>query len=724
MLWKIKNFLFNLCKKKTILFVFFFIFLGLAYPKVSSAFIVELAKKIAIAPLYYIIYVIVRIAVYIAGFAGSLLNWILSPNFISYSYTNPGGANPNPVIKTGLAVTQGFANMFLVLILVYIAIATILQLADYRTKRILVIFIVVALLVNFSPVICGLIVDASNIIMNFFVQDLSVDTFSETMGARVAKMNIGYWVETEPGPVSRLVQLAVLVPFLFVLTFILLILAVIFILRYIAIWLLVILSPMAFICYILPITKKYFDLWWKQFLNWCFIGVTCGFFLYLALFFVMQLETSPGAAISTPDIPSSDAPFNAILPYFVAVVFLGMGLVFGLATSAMGASTAISLTKRGQKASAKWVGGKIAQKGIRPLLEKARTKEAVGHIAKVVEKVPVARWFLPEKARLYGQMKPAVEKAQTQAKAYSSQTLAHRLFKGADTQTDALGDLIEILERGDGQDIFNGARKLKKFKGKSDEELLNDDAFIKRLVRPLNLAQKSGLLTSKVLRKDPRLAKIAAKTSGPNKIKGYVDLSGQEAVKKVVGEARSQHIASWEPEVFEDKDVIQATLGKFDRERWLQINRTIKNGQEKSLEGIDKAFSDFVIKQPKFKAMSKSDIANKLKDKDSNEFKEAWNDFREHIKTQNEGLDGYFKALEDKRVRDTGWREANFKIKDEGGKPPTAPTAGAAAMGGPPPTPPKQPDIPRTGRQGKKASNIPTTGKGDNKKEVKPKKRS
>jgi len=465
-------------------------------------------------------------------------------------------------------------------------------------------------------------------------------------------------------------------------------------LRYIAIWLLVILSPIAFICYILPITKKYFDQWWQQFINWSFIGVTCGFFLYLALFLVMQLETNPGAAISTPDIPDSSPTFNAIMPYFVAIVFLGIGLVFGLATSAAGASTVVNFAKSKGRGAARdvgrgagWVGGRIAQRGIRPVLEKARTKEAVGHVARAIEKVPVARWFLPEKARLYGQMRPAVEKAQTQAKAYSSRTLAHRILKGADTQTDALGDLIEILERGAGQDIFNGAKKLKRFKGKSDKELLNDDAFIKRLVRPLNLAQKSGFLTSKILRKDPRLAKIAAKASGPNEIKGYAGLSGQEAVKKVVGEARSQHIASWEPEVFEDKDVIQATLGKFDRERWLQVNRTIKNGQEKSLEGIDKAFSNFVIKRPEFEGMSKSDIAKKLENHGSEDYKKVWENFREHIKTQNEGLDGYFKALEDKRVRDTGWREANFKIKEVETSATTITTAGAAAMGPPPPPP-------------------------------------
>ena len=683
MLWKIKNFLFNLCKKKTVLFVFFFAFLGLVYPRISSAFIVELAKKIAVAPFYYIIYVIVSIAVYMAGWAGSLLSWILSPDFISYSYTNPGGANPNPVIRTGLAVTQGFANMFLVLILVYIAIATILQLADYKTKRILVIFIVVALLVNFSPVICGLIVDASNIIMNFFIQDLSVDTFSETMGAKVAEMKTEYWVETEEGPVSQLVQLAVLVPFLFVLTFILLLFALIFMLRYIAIWLLVILSPIAFICYILPITKKYFDQWWQQFINWSFIGVTCSFFLYLALFLVMQLETNPGVAISTPDIPDSSPTFNAIMPYFVAIVFLGIGLVFGLATSAAGASTAISLAKRGQKASAKWTGGRIAQKGIRPLLEKARAKEAVGHIARVVEKVPVARWFLPEKARLYGQMKPAVDKAQTQAKKYSSQTLSHRILKGADTQIDSTGNLTEIIERGDAEDLFNEARKLKVFKDKakkmgkeklSDQDILESEDFQKRLIRPLQISQRGGSLNSKILRQDPRLAQLVA---GKEWAGGYKDMTKKEAVQEATRQARRQHINQMEREVLENETVVETMMEK-GREVPEAVVSQVKKGQEAMLDTIDTLFSKYI---DNILSKTNATLANTVRTGDPKNTKVAWDQFRKDFKKDHQDKDGYFKYVEGQRASEMGWRMGQYKAPDK--KEP--PTAGEASMGNPPP---------------------------------------
>ncbi len=510
--------------------------------------------------------------------------------------------------------------------------------------------------------------------MNFFVQDLEADTFGTLMGNKVTEISAEFeWLKIGGAQDwGSMFQLLVMAGFLFVLSFILLLFTILFILRYLVIWLLVILSPLAFACYILPITKKYFDKWWEQFINWSFIGVSCGFFLYLGLLLVTKIQD--GTAISTPTTGQGGL-FDSILPYFVSVVFLGIGFVFGLQSSAMGASTVVNFAKskgretlRGTAKGAGWVGKRIAQRGIRPALEKARAKEAVGYLAKGVEKVPVARWFMPEKARLYGQMRPAIEKAKAQAKAYSSQTLGHRLLKGADTQTDALGNLIEILERGDGQDIFKEAKKLRRWKDMSDKELLQDDAFIKRLTRPLDLALKGGLLTSAVLRRDPRLAAIAATAKiGPYKKK---PTSTKEAISEAVGQARAQHISSWEPEVFENTDVIEACLGKFDRERWLQINRTIKNGQEEALKGIDKAFKAFL------------DRSKHKGEKDPKKLEIIFKgDFREHIKEQTGG-EGYFKALGDKRIEQTGWRAGQLP---KGSSTTRTPTAGAATMGSPPP---------------------------------------
>lgn len=373
MLGKTKNFLFNLCKKKTILFVFFFSFFGLIFARsVSANWVLDIIFGIPFKTVLLIMWLITQFTIFLTSLCGKLLNWVLSPGFIKFSYTKPGPTAPdNPIIETGLGVTQGFVNMLLVLILVYIAIATILRLAGYETKKLLVTFIVVALLVNFAPVICGLIVDASNIVMNFFIQDLGTDAFGAKMAKQVSDMMFDWKNATWEKSGQSVLQLYILNGFLFILSFILLLFTLIFILRYLVIWILVILSPLAFACYILPITRKYWDLWWKQFINWSFIGVSCGFFLYLGLLFVTHVP----AAIPAPTTGQGGL-FDPILPYFVSVVFLGIGLVFGLQTSAMGAGSVINIAKTKGRAVVRGAGkgARLAGRGMGWTAEKTRAK--------------------------------------------------------------------------------------------------------------------------------------------------------------------------------------------------------------------------------------------------------------------------------------------------------------------------------------------------------------
>jgi len=98
-----------------------------------------------------------------------LLNWIVGPGFLSWSWTNP---DSNPIINVGLNITKDFVNLGLVVILIFIAFSVALRLKQYATEKTLVRLIIIALLVNFAPIVCGLIVDASNIIMNFFLQGI------------------------------------------------------------------------------------------------------------------------------------------------------------------------------------------------------------------------------------------------------------------------------------------------------------------------------------------------------------------------------------------------------------------------------------------------------------------------------------------------------------------------------------------------------------------------
>lgn len=350
MIAKAKKMISVLFKNKRFLLPLFFVALFIFFIplKTEAGWVTGLLKAIAYIP-NMLIGVVASLLLIISSFfvelAESYLQWVISPNFTTMSYTGADGTNP--IITIGLDITQGLANVFLVLVLVFIALATILRLADYEAKKLLKTFIIVALLVNFSPVICGIIIDASNILMNFFLKELADTNFITASWKAMWK---NYWQVFVPGvnQFNKIAELIALVIMNCILATVFYIFGLVFLLRYIAIWILVILSPLAFVSYILPVTKGIAKEWWKQFFQWCIIGITCGFFLYLGAQFLLM-----------PNKPSPvDAEFgSAILPHVVPIVFFILALVFGLQTGAMGASTAMNLTKRGGK----WAGTKGLQ---------------------------------------------------------------------------------------------------------------------------------------------------------------------------------------------------------------------------------------------------------------------------------------------------------------------------------------------------------------------------
>lgn len=699
------KFLSFIYKKKTLFAVFFFIFFGMLIPLASSASWVDTLRK-GIGT--YILYITIKLAVNIAKFftelAGSLLNWVLSPDFISLSYTNPA---ENTIIEIGLGVTRGFANMLLVLVLVYIAIATILRLANYETRKLLVTFIFVALLVNFAPVIVGVIVDASNIIMNFFVEDLKADAFGKIMAAKVESISAGFTERTEiESGWDQITQLAVMVPFLWILTLILLLFTILFILRYLVIWLLVILAPLAFVAYILPNTRKYFEQWWSQLINWSFIGVTCGFFLYLGLLLVTKVPT----VISTPTT-SGDGTFNAILPFFVSIIFLGIGFTFGLKTSAAGASAVIStvksrggstarLAKKAGYATAKKVGG-----GMRPWVERparkaaagaARTIRQIGNLDPIrhipglrnvpgIKKIrPFApfKWVVPIKALAdAGNLRPTIDAVAKEADKISGRDKAHQIRTQSVKGPKAMGYLSSLLKGNDAQDLFRAFEDLG-----TDEEIIKSKEFGDIIAPLLKSAADSGMLGS-TLRRDPRLAKIAHKYGlrGFTKNKDKSKMSMEQAVSKATGEART-HINDWEPEELNDKDQMRSVLANFEEDRMLQLNRNVKNGQKTMLESMDNDFSNFVRTESSFKSTSDADLERILTVKEeldskgnrtiieSEDYKKAWEEYEKKV-SQAYGGNAGFKALRSKRVLDRGYRTARFKM--------SAPSPGEVTMGSP-----------------------------------------
>jgi len=639
------------------------------------------------------------------GVASMVLGVATSPNFITLSYTKLS----NPIIRMGWTVTRDLANMGIVLALIAIGLATILKIESYHAKKTLPILIIIALLINFTPVILGVIVDASNILMHYFLgpgieagsfvktftdqgnyfSDAWAEVFkkSEREPEEAAAESQGIGVNLAPlGGTVALIAFGIIAGFIY-LTF-----ALLFILRYIAIWMLVILSPLAFMCYILPATKKYFLTWWQHFLQWCFIGIFAAFFLYLSsglthLASGKELLGKTGLVTAQIDEPLQEASIgltsliNSLLPYGVVIGFLILAFIATMSISAMGASAVINWSKRSQTRAGKWLGGRIAERGIRPTLERMKMKEAAGKISRGIEKAPILRWFLPEAVRKYGQMRPAIEKSQERAKSYSSQTLGHRILKGADTQVDAAADLREMIERGDEQDLYKEAKKLKKWKGKSDQEILADKEFRKRLTRPLQIGQRGGILNSKFLRSAPRLARLVAgkKWAGP-----YSTMTEKEAVQEATREARRQHYAQMERESLEDRTLVETTMEK-GRDVPESISAQVKKGQETMLNTIDEIFTEYIDNVLSKSKMSA--VARDAKQGLPRATEEAWSEFHKHFKSKHQDKDGYFQYVKGQRAREMGWRPGQYKTpeKREERKKETPIGAAAAAGTGPPP---------------------------------------
>lgn len=309
----------------------------------------------------------------LVSMAAAILNSVVS---LDFKYTSGG------IVDVGWPIVRDLTNMFFVVILVFIGLAVALRLRDYEAKKVLIPLIIIALLINFTPVIMGLIVDASNIFMNFFLKDLNPGSYFEAhMKVQASILPTG-WSALNPFKYMEQTMVAVTLIFLDIIVFfILLLYATLFMVRYVAIWVLVILSPIALACYILPNTRKYWTQWWNQFIQWCIIGIVAGFFLYLGshIFSVATtLFVEP-----PPDASLMQKMTIKIMPLIVIMILYIIGLFTAFSTSAAGAGQIISGFQRGAKAtgSVAWRGMK-ASSGAIVRAERAALMGAAGGISK------------------------------------------------------------------------------------------------------------------------------------------------------------------------------------------------------------------------------------------------------------------------------------------------------------------------------------------------------
>ena len=312
--------------------------------------------------LLHVLDVISFILYYIVGFIGELIGLVISifTKVIVYN----GFLNEEPVIL-GWTIVRDLCNMGFVVILLIIAIASILQIESYGYKNRLFKILIMAVLINFSKMFTGLLIDASQYVMlefavginsiggGNFMDVLQINTllstnFSQNFDGRTLGDNTNI----------SLADLFVTVILAFVVALVALVvvtaLTIVVIIRIVALWILIILSPVAYLVAFSPVGSKYSSQWWSKFSQWTVTGPVMLFFVWLSLSTLKGVMDSAFSFEGGPSVGIADIGSTAVMGSFLlAIVFLMASLMVaqqlgGIAGKVAGGAYS-AITNRAQK---------------------------------------------------------------------------------------------------------------------------------------------------------------------------------------------------------------------------------------------------------------------------------------------------------------------------------------------------------------------------------------
>ncbi|MBP9802109.1 hypothetical protein KBC40_00805 [Patescibacteria group bacterium] len=220
-------------------------------------------------------------------------------------FTNMSGVNE------GWVALRDMSNMFFIVILLIMSFATILKIDAYGYKQVLKRLILMAILINFSKLIVGLVIDASQLVMLTFVatwKDIAAGNIVTALGLDTIMNMDPAQIKKDTG-VNLFVN--IILGYLFAGVFMILTCIVVFgfiitlLARIVALWVLIVLSPLAFLANAFPGTQSYFGQWMSSFTKELIVGPVLAFFLWLS--FTIVGGGAGGDSVETVinDIPDS-----------------------------------------------------------------------------------------------------------------------------------------------------------------------------------------------------------------------------------------------------------------------------------------------------------------------------------------------------------------------------------------------------------------------------------
>jgi len=456
--------------------------------------------------------VISKLILNIAQFLGEILIFVSTFLVRVSSYSD--FENADFVIR-GWTAVRDLSNMFFIVVLLAIAIATILRIEQYSFKRLLFKLLLMSLLINFSKSIVGFIIEASQVVMLFFfdaykngiegvlLKDLlHLDKLLDiTIDSGVATVDFTDVLGVVIGAVIMLIVSIVTVGTI----------VIVLLFRIVALWILIIFSPLVFLLHAVPSGAAYASRWWGMFTKYVITGPILAFFLWLSL-----SATTGGDNITTNLLNDSDTGLGGSISAFfesdtLFSFLVGISLLIGAlwATSQMGV-----------------MGGNIATKAIGQLQTRgAAAGKGIIRVAGTTSRItPLAR-------RVGFAAKKGIERVPLAKLVTQTGRQQAALKQQGSWLTQKLGGTQARA------DLASKRAKFLKAKEKEMDErgLLADVGIMKTQLKSSSDPIEKEVLVSKILSKDvPDAADLVEKHFGVSDIrKEYTDDKGNIDEKKL-----------------------------------------------------------------------------------------------------------------------------------------------------------------------------------------------
>lgn len=274
-----------------------------------------------------------QVASWMLALTGMIFAAAIDPNMIS----GPNGLLNKEAVKNVWIMVRDILNMFFILVLLFSAFCTIFQVEKWNLKKMWLNILINALLVNFSFPIARFIIDISNIMMYYFVNQLfsfaGMNDGSSIYASFFSAMHFtniimpGHFYEN---PISY--QIA-MIGFTIVMAVTFGTIAGLFIMRLVALVVLIMFSPVGFVGYILPETSQYANKWWTNLFKYSFSGPL----MILMLGICLKITNAIGQEnmqifrdAASKNGAGKELDFFAALTFFfipVALLWTGLGVI-------------------------------------------------------------------------------------------------------------------------------------------------------------------------------------------------------------------------------------------------------------------------------------------------------------------------------------------------------------------------------------------------------------